>query len=146
MMLGDDLPVGLAPLNDSGYTGVALLHDNGDGTTTVSLFLTAPAEAAAGEMDMDHDMGTPAAVAGDEVAADITDFAFNPGTIEIAVGTTVTWTNNDSVPHTVSQTGGGFESGKMDQGATFSFTFDTPGTYEYFCQYHPNMTGTIIVS
>ncbi|MCC6790150.1 MAG: cupredoxin family copper-binding protein [Thermomicrobiales bacterium] len=91
-------------------------------------------------------MSSPEATAGDDVQAEIVDFAFNPGTIEIAAGTTVTWTNTDSVPHTVSQTGGGFESGKLDQGQRFSFTFDEPGPYEYFCQYHPNMTGTIIVS
>jgi plastocyanin len=145
MMLGaSDLPVGLAPLNDSGYSGIALLHDNGDGTTTVSVFLTEAAGAM--DHDMGGDAGSPAAVSGDEVAADIKDFAFNPGTIEIPVGTTVTWTNSDSAPHTVSQTGGGFESGKLDQGMTFSFTFDTPGTYEYFCQYHANMKGTIVVS
>jgi plastocyanin len=144
MLGGSDLPVGLAPLNDSGYSGVALLHDNGDGTTAVSVFLTEAGGAEAGAMD--HEMGTPAAVAGEEFAAEIKDFAFNPGTIEIPAGTTVTWTNQDTAPHTVSQSGGGFESGKLDQGMTFSFTFDTPGTYEYFCQYHANMKGTIVVS
>jgi plastocyanin len=145
MMLGtSDLPVGLGPLNDSGYSGVALLHDNGDGTTTVSLYLTKSGEAG----DMDHDMGSPVAGSGTEgeVAASIVDFAYDPGTIEIEAGTTVTWTNNDTVPHTVSQVGGGFESGKMDPGATFSFTFDSPGTYEYFCQFHPNMKATVIVT
>ncbi len=63
-MLGDsDLPIGLGELNGSGATGTALLHDNGDGTTTVSLYVTMNEEShEAGEMD-DHDMGTPAAEA-----------------------------------------------------------------------------------
>ena len=143
-MLGtSDLPIGLGPLNDSGFSGIALLHDNGDGTTTVSIFLTKSDEGAEG-----HDMGTSAAggVAEGEVAASIVDFTYDPGTIEIAAGTTVTWTNDDSTAHTVSQSGGGFESGKLDPGMTFSFTFDTPGTYEYFCQYHPNMKATVVVT
>ena len=109
-----DLPIGLAPLNDSGYSGVALLHDNGDGTTTVSVFLTKSGDG--GEVT---DMGNTTAAGGaaeGEVAANIKDFAFDPGTIEVAVGTTVTWTNNDTVPHTVSQSGGGFESGKPGPG------------------------------
>jgi plastocyanin len=130
VMLGEsDLPVGLGELNDSGYSGVALLHDNGDGTTDVSIYLTADEEEEG---------------AGD-VSIDIKDFAFSTPEIEIAAGTTVTWTNQDSTPHTVSQSGGGFESGKLDNGGTFSFTFDEPGTYEYFCQFHANMKGTIVV-
>jgi plastocyanin len=138
-MLGaSDLPIGLAPLNDSGYSGVAWLHDNGDGTTAVSVFLTEGEEAAGGET------GTPEAATG-ETAVMIENFAFDPDPLEITAGTTVTWTNMDSTAHTVSQDGGGFESGKLDQGATFSYTFDTPGTYKYFCQYHANMKGTIVV-
>lgn len=141
MMLGEsDLPIGLAPLNDSGYSGIAWLHDNGDGSTDVNVFLThgeAHDEAAAG--------GDGGAVASGDVAIDIADFAYSMPTVEVAVGTTVTWTNQDSTAHTVSQVGGGFESGKIDNGGTFSFTFDTPGTYEYFCQYHPNMKATIVV-
>ena len=58
----------------------------------------------------------------------------------------MTWINNDTTAHTVSQSGGaGFESGKLDPGKSFSFTFTTPGTYEYFCQFHANMHGTIVV-
>jgi plastocyanin len=142
MMLGtSDLPIGIAPLNDSGYSGTALLHDNGDGTTTVSVYLTESGEAG-GES---HETASPVASGAEgEVAANIKDFAFDPGTIEFAAGTPVTWTNHDSTAHTVSQSGGGFESGKLDPGMTFSFTFDTPGTYDYFCQFHPNMAGTIV--
>ena len=159
MMLGtSDLPIGLASLNQSGAHGVAWLHDNGDGTTTVSVFLTeSGAGDAGGGMDhematpdsggMNHEMGSPAAGGADGgVAVTIVDFAYDPAELEVAAGTTVTWTNNDSSAHTVSQTGGGFESGKLDNGMTFSFTFDTPGTYEYFCQFHPNMTASVVVA
>lgn len=142
VMGGTDLAVGLGELNESGYSGIAWLHDNGDGTTLVKVFTT-ESEGGMG----DHDMATPGegdASASGEVAVSIADFAFGDP-IEVPVGTTVTWTNLDSAPHTVTQTGGGFQSGKLDEGATFSFTFDTPGTYEYFCEYHANMKGTITV-
>lgn len=137
MVIDGELFFGLAPLNDSGYSGIGYMTDNGDGTTEVEVFLTGSGDAHSEDGE---------AAAGEEVAASIANFAFDPGTLEIAAGTTVTWTNNDSAPHTVSQVGGGFESGKIDTGGTFSFTFDTPGTYEYFCQYHPNMKATIVVS
>jgi plastocyanin len=134
-MMGDtDLPLGLGELNDSGMSGVALLHDNGAGATEVSIFLT--------KNVTQPDDG---AMAASEVPVKIEGFAYSPPMLEITVGATVTWTNMDSAPHTVSQTGG-FESGKFDMGGTFSFTFDTPGTYEYFCQFHPNMKATIVVS
>ncbi len=131
-----DLAIGLGELNNSGYSGVAWLHDNGDGTTTVYVFLTeeyGPAEEA-----------TPAAGAAGETAVTIQGFAFNPPTIEVAAGTTVTWTNMDSAPHTVTSSGN-FQSGRLDQGATFQHTFDMPGTYDYFCEYHANMKGQVIV-
>jgi plastocyanin len=139
MMMGSDLAIGLGELNGSGYSGVAWLHDNGDGTTTVYVFLTEE-YAEGGEASPEAGNGEAAAA-----SIEIKDFAFNPPTIEVAAGTTVTWTNNDSAPHTVTQDGGGFQSGRLDQGQTFSFTFDTPGTYEYHCEFHPNMHGTVVV-
>jgi plastocyanin len=144
MMMGSDLAIGLGELNGSGYSGVASLHDNGDGTTTVAVYLTEEYGASKGE----GAEGSPASggeTASNAAAVGIKNFAYDPPTIEVAAGTTVTWTNSDSVPHTVTQNGGGFQSGKMDPGASFSFTFDTPGTYEYHCEYHPNMHGTVVV-
>ncbi len=153
------LAVQLGELNDSGHVGVAILMD-GDAGVTVHAYLV---PGAAGDMMMDdHDMmGSPeaddmdsddmesddmGAMDGDEVAATIEDFAFVPGEIEVKVGTTITWTNNDSVPHTVTARDDSFDSGRMEQGNTFSFTFDTAGSFEYFCEYHPNMVGTIVVT
>jgi plastocyanin len=61
------------------------------------------------------------------------------------VGTTVTWTNNDSVTHTVTADAGAFDSGALSPGHTYSFTFRTSGTYSYHCSIHRSMTATIIV-
>ena len=75
----------------------------------------------------------------------ITDSTFGPGVLTIQVGDTVTWTNADDRPHTVTSNDGAFDSGNLDEGATFSFTFDATGTYAYLCEYHPEMTATIVV-
>lgn len=79
-------------------------------------------------------------------SVDISDFTFGPGTITVSAGDTVTWTNSDSAPHTVtSDSGGELASGTIAAGGTFSHTFTTPGTYTYHCNFHPRMTGTILV-
>jgi plastocyanin len=84
--------------------------------------------------------------AAETVAVDISDFAFKPGTVTIQVGDTVTWTNNDSVAHTATSVDDpeAFE-GKMDPGESFSFTFSDAGTFDYFCEIHPDMEGTVVV-
>ncbi len=66
-------------------------------------------------------------------------------TVVIGVNNTVVWVNNDNAPHTVTSTNGVFDSGNMNSGDTFTFTFTTPGTYQYICSYHPWMKGTVIV-
>jgi plastocyanin len=73
----------------------------------------------------------------------IQNLAFNPATATIKAGGAVSWTNADSVPHTV--TGDGVNSGTIAPGKIFTMTFTTPGTYAYHCTIHPQMTGTIIV-
>ncbi len=61
-------------------------------------------------------------------------------------GTTVTWTNKDDIPHGIAATGNAFaRSTALDTDNSYSFTFTTPGTYQYFCYIHPHMTGTIVV-
>jgi plastocyanin len=80
-------------------------------------------------------------------AVTIENFAFSPQTLQVAPGTTVVWTNKDSVAHTVtSDTGAWADSGNLATGATFSHTFSTPGTYRYHCAIHPNMTATLVVA
>ena len=78
-----------------------------------------------------------------EVAID--NFAFGPTDLTVAVGTTVTWTNRDDIPHTVVSTDKVFKSKVLDTNEKFSFTFGTPGTYPYFCSIHPKMTGKVVV-
>ena len=63
----------------------------------------------------------------------------------IGVNNTVTWINNDDAPHTVTATNDNFNSGNMNPGQSWTYTFTEPGTYTYYCTYHPWMTGTIIV-
>ena len=79
----------------------------------------------------------------------IQDYAYGPATIEVAAGTKVTWTNNDSIEHTVTTEDGApasFDSGEFGQGESFSFTFDEPGEYNYFCTPHPYMKGIVVVT
>jgi plastocyanin len=78
-------------------------------------------------------------------AITIDNFSFAPMQIEIAAGTQVTWINKDDVPHTVVSVDHKFKSRALDTDESFSFTFQDPGTYEYFCSVHPKMTGKIVV-
>jgi len=79
-------------------------------------------------------------------AVDIQNFAFAPATLAVKVGATVTWTNADQDPHTVVAKGGQFKSAVLNTGASYSFTFTTPGTYDYLCSIHPFMTATVVVT
>jgi amicyanin len=85
---------------------------------------------------------TPASA--EDVAVKIGNFTFGPQEVKVKAGTTVTWTNEDDIPHTVVSPNT-FRSKVMDTDGTYSFTFTTPGTYKYFCSLHPHMTGTIVV-
>jgi len=78
-------------------------------------------------------------------AVKIDNFSFGPATVTVPVGTTVTWTNRDDIPHTAVSTDGVFKSKVMDTDDKFSFVFNKPGTYSYYCTIHPKMTGQIIV-
>jgi len=80
------------------------------------------------------------------VAASIADFAFDPMTLSVTKGTTVTWTNSDGAGHTVTADDGSFNGATAGGGGTFSHLFTTTGTFAYHCAIHPSMTGTVIVS
>jgi plastocyanin len=84
-----------------------------------------------------------AAPAGGAVTID--NFTFNPAPITVAAGSSVTWTNDDDVPHTVRADDGSFRSKPLDSGDSYSFTFAKPGIYSYFCSIHPKMVGKVIV-
>lgn len=86
---------------------------------------------------------TPANANANEVV--IENFAFEPATLTVKAGTTVTWVNRDDEPHTATATDKRFNSKTLDNGDRFSQEFSTPGTYNYYCALHPKMTGKIIV-
>jgi plastocyanin len=96
---------------------------------------------------------TPATVttqipSGGGSTVNIKDFAFNPNTLMVKTGTTVTWVNLDMAPHTIASDPGSpvaFSSGSLSTGASYQFTFSQPGTFAYHCSIHPKMTGTIVV-
>jgi len=77
---------------------------------------------------------------------EISGFAFNPSSLTVAKGTTVTWTNNNNVAHTIVSDSGAFSSSELAKGGSFSFTFDSPGEYPYHCSIHPSMKGKVIVN
>src|ERR1700745_633153 len=80
-----------------------------------------------------------------ETEVNIDQFTFYPKRITVKAGTTVTWTNEDDVPHTIVSSSKVFKSKALDTADKFSFTFTTPGTYDYFCSVHPHMTGAVVV-
>ena len=76
----------------------------------------------------------------------IDNFSFGPQTLTVKAGTTVTWTNRDDIPHGIASSNNAFKkSGALDTDDSYSFTFTTPGTYQYFCYLHPHMVGSIVV-
>ena len=96
------------------------------------------------------DTGTaPSGGGGGEAAeVDIPDITFEPKSLTVKAGATVTWTNSDDIPHTVTKDGGpgpDFDSGNLDPGDTFEQTFDAAGTIDYVCQIHPGQEGSVTV-
>jgi plastocyanin len=81
-----------------------------------------------------------------EAQVKIANFTFDPHTLTVKAGTTVTWVNADDIPHLVSEKYGIFRSSALDTNDRFSQTFSTAGTIEYFCAIHPHMTGKIVVT
>jgi plastocyanin len=77
----------------------------------------------------------------------IDNFTFSPAEIDVAVGTNVTWTNNDDIPHMIVDADNPktSKSPPLDTGDSYSHVFDKPGTYHYFCSLHPHMQGTVVV-
>jgi plastocyanin len=81
-----------------------------------------------------------------DVKVDIKEFMYGPKDMTVPVGTKVTWVNDDEIPHTVAETHKLFRSGALDTGDSYSWVFNTPGEYEYFCALHPQMIGKIVVT
>ena len=90
---------------------------------------------------------TSAPVTTTPVSVAIKSSTFTPNIVEISKGTTVTWTNDDGVSHTVTSVSGAFDSGSIGPGKTYSYTFNQAGPFEYSCANHPSMTrGKVIVT
>jgi plastocyanin len=81
-----------------------------------------------------------------KIVANAGSNSFSPNPVEVKVGETVTWINDDSGRHTLTSKDGIFNSGIMGKGQSFSFTFNKAGEYPYFCSPHPNMVGTVVVT
>lgn len=136
-----------------------------------ALYLTYPAfgpDAGEGQgvlLRIDLSVGTPVSLAGigelgpscmsgpdaatPETAGTsvtIVDFAYAPQEMRATVGTPLTWANEDWAPHTVTAEDGSFDSGRLDEGASFQHAFSEPGTYAYHCTFHPGMVGAVIVT
>jgi plastocyanin len=125
--------------NESGSGGYGA--GGGSAATSAGPSATGSGRGAYGGGPITSGAGTPAG--GTAVAID--NFAFSPATLKAKVGQKVTWTNKQSVAHTVTANAGAFNH-PMPSGATFSFTFTTAGTFTYHCTIHPSMRGTIAVS
>jgi plastocyanin len=82
---------------------------------------------------------------GNAFEVEISDFAFDVNSITIKVGDTITWTNHDSSRHSVVADDGSFKSSGLSNDSIFSHTFDSAGTFNYYCGFHPSMKGTVIV-
>lgn len=87
------------------------------------------------------------AASGPDAQVTIDNFSFTPATMTVARGTRVTWTNRDDIPHTVTDAAspGTVKSSALDTDDSYSRTFDTVGTFGYFCSLHPHMQGTVVV-
>jgi plastocyanin len=72
--------------------------------------------------------------------------SYNPSSLTLKAGTTVSWTNNDMVDHTVTANDGSFDSGAIKMGGTYSHTFSTTGTFSYHCTFHANMKASVVVN
>lgn len=112
---------------------------SGSSTPTPS----APASSAPSPSASAAPSEAPSGATGNAVS--IAGFSFQPAAITVAVGTTVTWTNDDSTSHTVTADDASFDSGSLAKGATFKQTFATAGTFAYHCSIHSSMKGTVTV-
>jgi plastocyanin len=117
--------------------GAAWSNKYGDETTVV-------AGGSGGQTD--DSTGTNSGSAAGKEAVTIKSFAFNPPEVDVQVGQTVTWTNQDGFAHSVVADDGSFKSDDLDQNVTFSHTFDTAGTFTYACGIHPSMKAKVVVA
>ena len=114
-------------------------------TTTASPATTGSTTATSAPGTTGSTTATTAATGAGGSQVSLKNIAIDPTSVTIKVGDAVTWTNNDGFAHRLVGDNGEFDSGDMNGGATFSFTFKTAGTITYHCSIHPEMKGTVIV-
>ena len=129
--------------------GYALVKHNDNNKTAKTNPTTNSANMS--NMSSSQSSGTSSSAASTPTATNtvaIQNFAFSPDSITVKKGTTVTWTNKDSTQHDVTENDGkdGPKSKLLAQGESYSFTFNTAGSFAYICSIHPNMTGTVTVT
>ena len=136
----------------SGVDGPGLTADGDVAVTsaTIGVARSDPADSVSETTESGSGTGTDTGTEGEgatgtENTITISNFAFD-GVQEVPVGTTVVVVNTDAVPHTWTAEDGTFDSGALGEGDTFEFTFTEAGEYAYFCNFHPSMTGTIVVT
>ena len=121
-----------------------LAQATGASTTTVAPTTATSAPASSAPTSATASTSTqPAAVA---AGITIQNFSFGPAELTVPAGTTLTVTNADSDPHTLTADDGSFDTGRIEPGVSATITLDQPGTYTYHCNFHESMTGTIIVT
>jgi len=126
--------------------GAAYYFVTKNGSTTDNKNTTSRTSSMDNMPKNSEDSSSSKSQATDKVSID--NFAFNPASITVKKGTTVTWTNMDTAAHTVTETDSqdGPKSDNLAKGASYTFTFNTAGTFKYHCAIHPSMTGTVTVT
>ena len=107
--------------------------------------VAAPGAEPSPDRKRSRDRAAPRATAAADTSVTVRDFDFAPSSVTVDVGDTVTWTNEGPTPHTATADDGSFDTGVFEAGGSRSHTFDQAGTFQYFCQPHPQMRGTVTV-
>ena len=89
--------------------------------------------------------GEPARQGGAGATVIIEDYAYSPGNLQVSAGASVTWKNRDSAPHSATANNRSWDTGVLAKGQSATLTFDSPGTFDYFCSVHPNMKARLVV-
>jgi plastocyanin len=114
-------------------------------SVSIAVLLAAMAMGTAGLSGGAENFTASAQQKPETVEVKIDNFSFGPTELTVTVGTTVTWTNRDDIPHTVVSTDKVFKSKVLDTDEKFSYTFTQVGSFPYFCSIHPKMTGKVVV-
>ncbi|MGW6935236.1 cupredoxin domain-containing protein [Lentzea sp. NPDC054927] len=133
---------------DKGNRFAVLVAALGIAGTALCLNLVGAGQATPAGVDLAAQQGEAAPAAQQATNVEIMGYAYQPATLTIAAGDTVTWTNHDTAPHNVVVTDGPekFTSPNLQQGQTYSYTFSKSGTYSYYCSIHPDMKASVTVT